>query len=119
MQNFEKIDPRISSVGGLRPGQGISAFRPVRSVSGVRPGSGFFSSVEAKKKRKSSKDGKRLSYLTPDRTKPITARKRGDDFERAAVLAVLEQNAARTAEKAAAISSTCLLYTSTNDHLLN
>ncbi len=48
----------------------------------------------------------RLSYLTPDRTKPITARKLGDDFERAAVLAVLEQNAARTAEKAAAISST-------------
>ena len=47
-----------------------------------------------------------LSYLTPDRTKPITARKLGDDFERAAVLAVLEQNAARTAEKAAAISST-------------
>ena len=37
----------------------------------------------------------RLSYLTPDRTKPITARKLGDDFDRAAVLAVLEQNAAR------------------------
>ena len=48
----------------------------------------------------------RLSYLTPDRTKPITARKLGDDFDRAAVLAVLEQNAARAAEKAAAISST-------------
>ena len=46
----------------------------------------------------------RLSYLTPDRTKPITARKLGDDFERAAVLAVLEQNAARAAEKAAALS---------------
>ena len=29
----------------------------------------------------------RLSYLTPDRTKPITARKLGDDFDRAAVLA--------------------------------
>ena len=48
----------------------------------------------------------RLSYLTPDRTKTITARKLGDDFDRAAVLAVLEQNAARAAEKAAAISST-------------
>ena len=48
----------------------------------------------------------RLSYLTPDRTKPISARKLGDDFDRAAVLAVLEQNAARAAEKAAAISST-------------
>jgi hypothetical protein len=45
----------------------------------------------------------RLSYLTPDRTKPITARKLGDDFDRAAVLAVLEQNAARAAEKATAI----------------
>ena len=44
----------------------------------------------------------RLSYLTPDRTKPITARKLGDDFDRAAVLALLEQNAqnaARIAEK--------------------
>ena len=45
----------------------------------------------------------RLSYLTPDRTKPITARKLGDNFDRAAVLAVLEQNAARATEKAAAI----------------
>ena len=40
----------------------------------------------------------RLSYLTPDRTKPITARKLGDDFDRAAVFAVLEQNAATAAE---------------------
>ena len=46
----------------------------------------------------------RLSYLTPDRAKPITARKLGDDFERAAVLAVLTQNAARAAEKTAAIA---------------
>ena len=46
----------------------------------------------------------RLSYLTPDRTKPITARKLGDDFDRAAVLAVLEQNAARAAEQPAAIA---------------
>ena len=45
----------------------------------------------------------RLSYLTPDRTKPITARKLGDDFDRAAVLAVLEQNATRATEKATAI----------------
>ena len=45
----------------------------------------------------------RLSYLTPDRTRPMTARKLGDDFDRAAVLAVLGQNAARAAEKAAAI----------------
>ena len=46
----------------------------------------------------------RLSYLTPDRTKPITARKLGDDFDRAAVLAVLEQNAARAAEQHATIA---------------
>ena len=45
----------------------------------------------------------RLSYLTPDRTKPITARKLGDDSDRAAVFAVLEQNAARATEKAGAI----------------
>ena len=37
----------------------------------------------------------RYSYLTPDRTKPITARKLGDDFDRTAVLAALEQNALR------------------------
>lgn len=40
----------------------------------------------------------RLSYLTPDRTKPITAWKLGDDFDRAAVLATLTRNAARAAE---------------------
>ena len=45
----------------------------------------------------------RLSYLTPDRTKPITARKLGDDFDRAAVLSVLEQNAARAAEQTATV----------------
>ena len=46
----------------------------------------------------------RLSYLTPDRTKPITARKLGDDFDRAAVLETLTQNAqnaARAAETSA------------------
>ena len=48
----------------------------------------------------------RLSYLTPDRTKPITARKLGDDFDKATVLALLTQNARRAAEKTAAISST-------------
>ena len=50
----------------------------------------------------------RLSYLTPDRTKPITARKLGDDFDKAAVLALLTQNANRAAEQTKA----CLLYTS-------
>ena len=45
----------------------------------------------------------RLSYLAPERTKPITARKLGDDFDRAAVLALLEQNAQRAAEQTAAI----------------
>ena len=41
----------------------------------------------------------RLSYLTPDRTKPITARKLGDDFDKAAVLALLTHNAHRAAEQ--------------------
>ena len=55
----------------------------------------------------------RLSYLTPDRTKPITARKLGDDFDYAAVmlrmtpvLARLEQNTHRVApERAAALKT--------------
>ena len=33
----------------------------------------------------------RLSYLTPDRSKPITARRLGDDFDLAAINAVFEQ----------------------------
>ena len=45
----------------------------------------------------------RLSYLTPDRTKPITARKLGDDFDKAAVLALLTQNARRAAGQTTAI----------------
>ena len=36
----------------------------------------------------------RLSYLTPDRTKPITARRLGDDFDRTAVGTALKRNAA-------------------------
>ena len=42
----------------------------------------------------------RLSYLTPDRTKPITARKMGTDFDKAAVLAVFQQNAVRAVQRA-------------------
>ena len=45
----------------------------------------------------------RLSYLTPDRTKPITARKLGDDFDKATVLALLTQNARRAAEQTTVI----------------
>ena len=45
----------------------------------------------------------RLSYLSPDRTKPITARKLGDDFDRTAVLVMLEKTAHRAAEQTAAI----------------
>lgn len=41
----------------------------------------------------------RLSYLTPDRTEPITARKLGTDFDKAAVLAVFQQNALCKPEK--------------------
>ena len=45
----------------------------------------------------------RYSYLTPDRTKPITARRLGDDFDKAAILEVCARNAAeaqRTAKEA-------------------
>lgn len=48
----------------------------------------------------------RLSYLTPDRTKPITARKLGDDFDKAAVLTVLNQNAQRAKVQTAPKRST-------------
>ena len=41
----------------------------------------------------------RYSYLTPDRTKPITARKLGTDFDKAAVLSVLAENASKTVQK--------------------
>lgn len=41
----------------------------------------------------------RYSYLTPDRTKPITARKLGTDFDKAAVLSVLAENTSRTVQK--------------------
>ncbi len=41
----------------------------------------------------------RYSYLTPDRTKPITARKLGTDFDKATVLSVLAENASRAAQK--------------------
>ena len=44
----------------------------------------------------------RLSYLTPDRTKAITARRLGDTFDRSAVLSTLEQNAARAAAQSVA-----------------
>ena len=41
----------------------------------------------------------RYSYLTPDRTKPITARKLGTDFDKTAALALFAENAARTAQR--------------------
>ena len=43
----------------------------------------------------------RLSYLTPDRTKPITARKLGDDFDRAAVNAPKQDGVQRMVDIAA------------------
>ena len=41
----------------------------------------------------------RYSYLTPDRTKPITARKLGTDFDKDTVLSVLAENASRAVQK--------------------
>ena len=40
----------------------------------------------------------RLSYLTSDRTKPITARRLGDDFDLAAINAVFEQKSRQLAQ---------------------
>lgn len=47
----------------------------------------------------------RLSYLTPDRTKPITARKLGDDFDKSAVFAAFVRNAKRVWAKAEPVHS--------------
>ena len=47
----------------------------------------------------------RLSYLTPDRTKPITARKLGNDFDKAVVFAVFVRNAKQVRAKAAPVHS--------------
>ena len=41
----------------------------------------------------------RLSYLTPDRTRPITARKLGDDFDKTAVFAAFVRNAKQARTK--------------------
>lgn len=41
----------------------------------------------------------KFSYFTQDRTKPITARKLGDDFDKPAVFAVLDRNAKQVHEK--------------------
>lgn len=46
-----------------------------------------------------------MSYLTPDRTKPITARKLGDDFDKAAVFAIFVRNAKRVRAKTDTIHS--------------
>lgn len=47
----------------------------------------------------------RLSYLTPDRTKPITARKLGDDFDKAAVFAIFVRSTKRVRVKTDPIHS--------------
>ena len=48
--------------------------------------------IEAKESRG------RYSYLTPERTKPITARKLGTDFDKTAALAAFAENAVRAAQ---------------------
>lgn len=47
----------------------------------------------------------RLSYLTPDRTKAITARKLGDDFDKTAVFAVFVRNAKQVRAKTPLVHS--------------
>ncbi len=72
--------------------------RTIREALAAASGFDEFSSLLLQEGVTVKESRGRLSYLTPDRTKPITARKLGDDFDRAAVFAVLEQNAARAAE---------------------
>ena len=47
----------------------------------------------------------RLSYLTPDRTKAITARKLGDDFDKTAVFAAFARNAKQIRTKTSLVHS--------------
>lgn len=47
----------------------------------------------------------RFSYLTPDRTKPITARKLGDDFDKSAVFAAFVRNAKQVRTKTSLVHS--------------
>ncbi|MBQ8787888.1 MAG: relaxase/mobilization nuclease domain-containing protein, partial [Oscillospiraceae bacterium] len=47
----------------------------------------------------------RLSYLTPDRTRPITARKLGDDFDKTAVFAAFVRNAKQVRTKTPLVHS--------------
>lgn len=47
----------------------------------------------------------RLSYLTPDRTRPITARKLGDDFDKKAVFAAFVRNAKQVRTKTPLVHS--------------
>lgn len=46
-----------------------------------------------------------MSYLTPDRTRPITARKLGDDFDKTAVFAAFVRNAKQVRTKTPVIHS--------------
>ena len=48
---------------------------------------------------------RRLSYLTPDRTKAITARKLGDDFDKTAVFAAFVRNAEQVRTKTSLVHS--------------
>lgn len=47
----------------------------------------------------------RYSYLTPERTKPVTARKLGTDFDKDSILSVLAENASRAFSKEASPQS--------------
>lgn len=46
-----------------------------------------------------------MSYLTPDRTRPITARKLGDDFDKTAVFAAFVRNAKQVRTKTPLVHS--------------
>ncbi len=58
----------------------------------------------------------RLSYLTPDRTKAITARKLGDDFDKTAVFAVFVRNAKRVRTKSPLVHTAPTMQERINQH---
>ncbi len=57
----------------------------------------------------------RLSYLTPDRTKAITARKLGDDFDKTAVFTAFVRNAKRVRAKSDPVHSASAMQKAINE----
>ena len=73
--------------------------KAIRAALSKAKSFGEFSSVLMQEYGIEAKESRgRYSYLTPERTKPITARKLGTDFDKTAALAAFAENAARAAQ---------------------